>query len=172
MAGERFDLLISLSDFPADSFNSNFYLTNSTSNIVVSGITSGTQFNYIALPSVTSSWVAGDYKYSITTFTGSGSTDKSIFEQGSFEITPDVTAGADVDCRTHAKKTLDAIEAVIEGRATLDQQNYSIAGRSITKYSVDDLLKFRGSYAAQVANELRKEKGQDGTIRMTFGEAS
>jgi len=67
-------------------------------------------------------------------------------------------ANTNADQRTHAKKVLDAIEATIEGRASQDQMSYSIAGRSLSRMSVDDLLKFRDRYRAEYNQELQKAR--------------
>lgn len=67
-------------------------------------------------------------------------------------------ATTNADLRSHTKKVLDAIEATIEGRASQDQMSYSIAGRSLSRMSVDDLLKFRDRYRAEYNEELKKAR--------------
>jgi hypothetical protein len=57
------------------------------------------------------------------------------------------------DARSHAVKVLAAIESLIEGRATSDVNSYSIAGRSLTKLSVDELLTWRSHYRREVRRE-------------------
>jgi hypothetical protein len=68
---------------------------------------------------------------------------------------------------------LDAIEALIEGRATADVSTYSINGRSLTKLSIDELQKWRGVYRAEYNAELRRKKqlrgrGASNQIRVRF----
>jgi len=48
---------------------------------------------------------------------------------------------------------LDAIEAVIENRATLDQESYQIGGRSLKRMPIADLMRLRQLYRAEVAGE-------------------
>jgi len=60
---------------------------------------------------------------------------------------------ASQDVRTHAEKVLEAIEALIEGKATKDVMSYSIAGRSLTRMSADELVKWRGHYRNEVASQ-------------------
>ena len=62
------------------------------------------------------------------------------------------------DQRSHAKKVLDAIEAVLENRASQDQMSYSIAGRSLSRMSVTDLMTFRDRYRAEYNEELKKAR--------------
>lgn len=68
------------------------------------------------------------------------------------------TATAGFDGRSHARKSLDAIEAVMAGKATLDQQAYSIAGRSLSRYSFAELVTARDYYRREVAAENRQAK--------------
>ena len=77
------------------------------------------------------------------------------------------------DIRSHAKVVLDAIEAVIENRATIDQQSMSIAGRSLSRMSIDDLLNFRNQYKNEYLRELKKARVKNGSssgsvIRVKF----
>lgn len=60
---------------------------------------------------------------------------------------------ASADARSHAERMLDAIEARLEGRATKDVNSYAIAGRSLQHMSVDELMKWRSHYRAEVKNE-------------------
>lgn len=58
-----------------------------------------------------------------------------------------VAAGAMV---SFEEQTLNAIEATLQGRITSDIEQYSIAGRSITKIPIRELLQLRGQYRALV----------------------
>lgn len=82
-------------------------------------------------------------------------------------------ADTNADHRSHAKKVLDAIEAVLENRASQDQMSYSIAGRSLSRMSIDDLMNFRNRYRAEYNKELKKwrikNKQETGsTIKVRF----
>ncbi len=74
---------------------------------------------------------------------------------------------ASQDVRTHAEKVLEAIEALIEGRATKDVTSYSIAGRSLTRMSPDELVKWRSHYRNEVARQRTAGKPNGGR-RMTL----
>lgn len=66
------------------------------------------------------------------------------------------------DGRSHVKKVLDALEAVLENKATLDQTSYSIQGRSLSRMSPDEILKWYDRYKKLYADELRKEQLANG----------
>lgn len=62
-------------------------------------------------------------------------------------------AAATYDARSHARRTLDAIEAVIEGRASSAVAEYAIAGRSLKHIPLAELLALRDRYRAEVLRE-------------------
>jgi len=99
----------------------------------------------------TAEWQPGQYTYVVRVV--SDGTVHEI-ERGSVEIEPDVTQAEDgYDGRSHARRVLDAIEAVIEKRATKDQERYRINNRELYRTSIEDLLKLRAKYRAIVARE-------------------
>lgn len=63
---------------------------------------------------------------------------------------------ASADARSHAERMLDAIEALLEGRATKDVNSYAIAGRSLQHMTAEELMNWRSHYRA----EVKKERGR------------
>lgn len=98
---------------------------------------------------------AGDWRYELRVTATNGGASRAI-DNGLLRVKPSLLNG---DTRTHAQKTLAAIEAVIENRATKDQQSYTIAGRSLERMSVADLLEFRNQYRREVNSELAQLGG-------------
>lgn len=89
---------------------------------------------------------------------------------GQVLVQPALTSA--VDARSHARKVLDAIEALIENRATIDQQEYTIAGRQLKRMPLPDLLALRTRYRSEVQREDAASAGYDGrNIRVRFGRA-
>ena len=85
--------------------------------------------------------------------------EKYTLAQGTLTVNANLAALAGAnDLRGHVKKVLDALEATLEGKATLDQQSYSIAGRSISRMTPEELLKWRNQYKAEYAKEQKAEK--------------
>jgi hypothetical protein len=67
-----------------------------------------------------------------------------------------------------AETTLVAIDAVLEGKATADLQAYTVAGRAVTKMSVEDLLRLRARYLTLVQHEkaaIIGKKSQSNTFK-------
>ena len=58
-------------------------------------------------------------------------------------------------------QALQAIEAVLQNRATKEQASYSILGRSVSYYSIDELLKLRAYY-------IKRISGQSGSVQKAY----
>jgi len=74
---------------------------------------------------------------------------------------------------THVTTVLANVQAVIEGRATSDQQAYTIAGRSLQKMPIADLLMLRDRYKSelrslQAAANIAAGLGSGRKIRFRF----
>lgn len=74
--------------------------------------------------------------------------------------TVQVVAAGTTDLRSSARKQLDAINAVLEDKATRDQASISYNGRSISRLSWDELLKARDALLRQVSREEAKAAGR------------
>lgn len=93
----------------------------------------------------------GLYRYQVKVTNG---TDVHLLEHGTVDVLQsfeDVSSGW--DARSHAEKVLDAIRAVIEGKASQDQQNVSVGGQSLSRYNWPDLLELEREYSWRVRRE-------------------
>ncbi|MBQ7695567.1 MAG: hypothetical protein IJI85_10355 [Clostridia bacterium] len=84
------------------------------------------------------------------------STSGEVIEHGTFEVRQNLaTAPADYDPRSEARKTLEALDAKIAGRAlTIQQTKITVGDRSIEYMnSIDELLKWRDHFARIVGAE-------------------
>ncbi len=98
--------------------------------------------------------------------------ERITIDSGTWEIKANRDI-ATTDPRSHIKKVLDSIESVIENRATLDQENYSIQGRSLGRTPIADLLLLRDKYRAEYVSAQRSERisnglGHSGIIKVRF----
>lgn len=108
---------------------------------------------------VTADWVPGAYWWQLRATDG---TDVVEVGTGQTTIAADLSKITEPhDGRSHAEKVLSAIEAVIEGRASVDQQAYTIQGRSLQRTPLADLLTLRAKYRAEVrAEQQAARRGQ------------
>ena len=155
-------------DYPLASYSLKykFYLIDGStaSNFTIDATESNNE--YIISTSSTTSQTAGDYRWDAIIKRTSDNVEL-IIEDGYSTI-------LDNAVRSHAKIVLDAIEGVIEGRATIDQSSMSIAGRSLSRMSIDELLTFKDRYKSEWLKEvkmarIKNNQGSGNTIKVNFG---
>ena len=111
----------------------------------------GTEFTIAEPSATTAGYTAGRWQWSAFIVRKSDS-ERALVGDGFFIVAPD-PANVDTDPRTHAQKTLAAIEALLENRATKLDESYSINGRSLTRLSPEELMNWRNRYRREVRNE-------------------
>ena len=117
----------------------------------------GGNHEFHANAAATANWAPGRYRYEIR---ASADGDVVTVETGEVQIAPDLASqGAGFDGRDHVRRVLDAVEAVIENRATIDQQSYQINNRSLQRTPLTELLQLRATYRDQLAQQKRTRKG-------------
>lgn len=121
-----------------------------------------TRFLSTVAVATTAAWAAGDV-YWISYVTKSG--ERFTLCDGTLEVSSDLAVVASHDARSHVKKTLDAIEATIEGTASKTQASYSIEGRSLSRWSFDELVMLRDKYRAKYKRELNAARAKKGLPR-------
>jgi hypothetical protein len=120
-------------------------------------------FKFTAAAAITAAYVAGDYSWQLT---ATKTTTRYTIAEGMVTLLDNIAGRTALyDNRSHAKKVLDAIEAVIENRATVDQMSYQIAGRQLSKTPIPDLMQLRSLYRNEYEGELAM-------VRIASGRAS
>lgn len=151
-----------LDDYPAGTWTLTYRFKNAAGGFEVVASADGVDFAVTVTAATTASYTAGTYTWAAQVVNG---TTKKTVDTGTLKVLPNLFAGSAStasDQRTHAKKVLDAIEAVIEGRASLDQEEFQIGGRMLKRTKLSDLLMLRSRYAAEVAREQASEKLANG----------
>ena len=151
VAGLTLEIPVTLTAYPAPDWTLTLVMRGPDA-IDLSSTENGTCHQISAAASVTSAWASGSYWYSLRATDG---VDVIEIEDGTVEIKPDLVAqDAGYDGRGHVEKVLSAIEAVIEGRATKDQERYRINNRELQRTPISDLITLRDTYRA----EARKQR--------------
>lgn len=145
--------------------------TGGNVEITINATNTGSDYLFSAASSVTANYTDGHYHYQLEVVQTSSS-NRLVVDTGEIDIMPDLDVN-NVDPREHAAKMLQKIEAVLENRADGDLSSYSIAGRSLTKMSPDELLTWRDYYRREVKAHKRKLDVKHGrktssTILMRF----
>lgn len=162
------------SDYPVASYSLS-YEFNLVDGATASNFTlTATESNdtYVVEASNTGSYTKGNYNW-VSYMTRSSDSARVKLEEGFVEV-QDNYATTTASIRSHAKIVLDSIEAVIENRANIDQASMSIAGRSLSRMSIDELLTFRDRYKAEYLKEVKQlriknNRGSGNTIKVNFG---
>lgn len=156
-AGLTFRAVVELPLFPAPEWELSLFLRGKGAIDLVSSA-SGEDHLFEASAVVTAAWAPGRYSYVIRASDGA---DVHSVESGEVVIAPDLAAaGENFDGRDHVRKVLDAIESVIEGRASIDQQSYTINNRSLQRTPLSDLIKLRDRYRAELSAQKARRKGR------------
>ncbi|WKZ15439.1 MAG: hypothetical protein QY317_16205 [Candidatus Jettenia caeni] len=123
-----------------------FYLAGS-SVLSASGVANGDAFIITLTATNTANLAEGTYRY-----TEIVSKDDVKYEvgRGVLPVSLNLATALAGAAQTHAEKTLSVIEAALSGRLTSDLESYQIAGRSVNKIPVKELLQLRGHYASLV----------------------
>lgn len=157
--GDSWQWKKSLSDYPASTWTLTYSLLSSTTKITLTGSASGTDHLIDISASTTAAYTAGWYDWVARVSDG---TDSFTVGYGRIELLPDLEAASSYDNRSHARKVLDAIESVIEGRASQDADTITHNGRSLARTPIEDLLKLRSKYKSEVDAEDQAERIRSG----------
>lgn len=95
------------------------------------------------------------------------SSEKIHIASGVLTITPDYAGTGTIDPRTWEEITLDAIRAVIQGRATANQSSVKVGDKELRYYSFDELLRLEESISARV-DRLRRAAAGDSPLSATY----
>lgn len=107
------------------------------------------QYWVFEVPSATSeAWdeltVDANYRWDLV-LTKTATSDDAVLQSGFLKIFQSTS-----DRRSHAEIMVAKIDSIIEGRADNDVDSYSIKDRSISRMSIDDLIKWRAYYVDEI----------------------
>lgn len=158
-AGDTASWLLSLSDYPAgQGWFIQYDMVNATGRITLTSTAEGDSHRITRTPDQTGAYAPGTYAWQKRV---KNATESHTIGTGSIDILPDLAVMVALDTRTHAQKTLAAIEAWIESHDP-GVAEYEIAGRRMKYIAMADLLKLRNQYAI----EVRRQSGKTGRILM------
>lgn len=152
----------SIPDYPAQTWTLTYWfkqLAASGAKFSIVASASGADHSVAVAAATTASYTAGEYSWAAVASSGDEAYE---VDKGTLTILPRYNADAALDDRSHARKVLAAIEAVIEGRASKDQEEYTIANRSLKRTPIADLMSLRDKYRAEVYAEEQADLARNG----------
>jgi hypothetical protein len=98
----------------------------------------------------TATWAARAYTWVLQATKGS---ERNTLATGSTTVRPDPLSASTLDTRSTARLALAAIDAYLLDSTNLKAASYSIAGRSLSRYTRAELMAERSKWQMEVANE-------------------
>lgn len=169
-AGDTARWLKALPSYPAtDDWVLAYALVNAGQRIAFTATAQGSDHLVNVPAATTTAWAPGTYDYRASVIRAG-----DVFTVATGRITIEPAFGAAVDARSHARRTLQAIEATLEGRASSATAEYQIAGRQMKYIPVPELLTLRDRYrrdvrAEDAADRIKAGLGNPGRIYVRFG---
>lgn len=171
-AGATFKVDRSFSDFDNVNWTYTIYFAGAeVLNVAATADADGSTFHLVLTPANTkalnSGAIASAYQF-VERLSNSTTGEAYDVGRGRIMVNPDLSSVDAGDALSYEEKTLAIIEAALQGRLTSDMESYSIAGRSISKIPVRDLVSLRGTYKALVWKQRNPGKTASTPVYVTF----
>ena len=161
-------------DYPTDSYTSTFIgrpTSGGSNEISVTATGHATHYLYTISSTDSASIAKGSYSWQIRIKRNSDNA-QVVVNQGSLDVLSDISTSTS-DSRSHSEIMVSKIESLLAGKADSDVSSYSIAGRSLTKLSFQELQDARTFYRGEVTreqNNIDLKNGRKGasTIQVKF----
>lgn len=154
--GDTWSQQDALADYPASAgwvLKTRFVYDGAGTAFTLSSTASGDDHVTTAAAAVTATWTAGTCTW--VQYVELGAVQITI-GSGKIVLQPNPrTASTALDLRSAAQVGLDAVRAVLRGTASAGVLSYSIAGRTLQRYSIAELIALESKLAADVVAEQR-----------------
>lgn len=160
VAWKRTDLGI---DYPIASYGLTYSArldSDAKIKINITATESATDYIVEVPQATTAAWTPGIYRWQAY-ITRTSDSERVTVDSGTFRVIANRVLST-ADTRSTAKIIVDAIEAVIQRRATVDQEQYTINGRSLVRTSIPDLIVLRDKYMSILNGEINAERIRNG----------
>ena len=145
-------------DYPNDEYSATYVARitgGGNTEIQLAGTAYNGGFLFTADSVTSADFVPGYYHWQLEVVKDATG-DRVVVDLGAFTAIVDLDVGG-ADPRTHAEIMLTKIESLLEGKADSDVSSYSIAGRSLTKLTPEELITWRNYYRSEVLQMRQKE---------------
>jgi hypothetical protein len=161
-------------DYPPASFSAEYVAritAGGSSEIIMPATEAGGTYLFTVSSADSADFTAGYYHWQLeVTETATG--NRIVVDRGAFTAIVDLDVN-NSDPRTHAEIMVAKIQSILEGKADSDVSSYSIAGRSLSKMTFDELMTARDNYRRELQQEIVKErikrgKSSGSTVKVRF----
>jgi hypothetical protein len=169
-AWRRTDLI---TDYPSASYSLSYVARKEITGERIAISTTGGSDGYVVevTSTATAAYPSGRYHW-FAYITRTSDSARIEVDKGVFEVKPNAATSSE-DPRSFAQIALDAIETYLKDPNNLAAASYSIAGRSLSRWSRSELLTERDRLKGEVNRERQAEKiakglGTNSTVRVRF----
>lgn len=147
-----------LADYPAsDGWSLSYILVSPAAQIVIAAAADGSGHLVSVAPATSAAWAAATYAWQERVSKAGASHTSS---SGTLDILPNFSAATGgLDARTHAQKTLAAIESWIE-TGDITVADYTIGDRQLKSIPIRELLLLRDTYRRDVRRQTPRQSGR------------
>ena len=161
---------VSLSDYPASTWTLVYTLINSAAKISITATANGVDHLVSVAPATTAGYTAGTYNWQATATDG---VDTHVVREGCMEVVALFSAQSTLDARSHAAIMVDAIEAMLQGRASDEQRKFKIGDTEVEYLSPAEIQEWLNFYRNELSAEKRadamaKGRGSSNIMRVRF----
>jgi hypothetical protein len=167
IAGDTWQWTRELAAYPAGTWTGTVYFENKDGAFSVAGSASGTTHSFSIAAATTATYMPGRYAWKLRVTDG---ITVATVESGSVEVLLNPATAGRRDTRSWARRTLEAVEAFLEGNASTAQASMTLQGRSIARWSLAELTQWREKLRAEVKVEEQGERaGLGRNIKVRYG---
>lgn len=169
-AGDSWSLTAAPAAYPGPDWVLSWVLVNAAATTPIEAVwdAEAEAHNFTLTPTLSAAYSAGRYSWYLIATNATDSL-RTTLEEGVVDILPDPVTADPVAAPSHARRMLQAIEAMLESRATagdIDMVRAACRDRQV-EYDMAGLLKMRALYANQVAAE---QAAADRAAGLTVGQ--
>lgn len=147
---------------PSGGYSVIYYLRGPEGGIDIGGAADGDAFVFTISAAQSATLAVGEYGYQAFAILNA---DKFLVSQGELRVKAGlatISTGEAFDNRTQAEKDLEAVRALLSGKASSDVQSYTIGNRELAKIPMADLLALEKNLSARVRRERQAERLKKG----------
>ena len=163
-----------VADYPLAEYSAEYVARitgGGASEIKLPATESGGTYLFTVDSATSADFAPGFYHWQLE-ITQTSSGNRVVVDIGDFTAIPDMDNNQ-ADPRIHAEIMVAKIQTILEGKADSDVSSYSIAGRSLTKMSFQELVDARDYYKREViahnnAELVKRGKKNGATVQVRF----
>lgn len=167
VAGDTWAWTRDLGDYPASTWTATAYFENKDGVFQAAGVADGDTHTFTIAAATTTTVKPGRYGWRLRVTDG---TTTTTVENGISEVLVDPAKAGKVDTRSWARRTLEALEEFLETNAATSQATFSIGGRSVARWQISELTKWRKELQQEVkAEDLGANAASGRNIKVRYG---